>query len=462
MNFFEIFQSFSSNLWIYGGTFILVLSLLVFVHEWGHYIIARLCGVKVESFSIGFGPELFGVNDKQGTRWKFSAIPLGGYVKLFGDTDPASAHYDDSVTGKSGKKRKMTKAEREQAFFAKPVWKRAAIVFAGPAINYIFAFLVLWGLFTLNGQPVTPPIAAAVIQGSSADQSGFKPHDVVLEIDGKTIKNFEEIRREMMIGLDDQKHFVVERDGKMIDIYAKPEKVEQEDRFGFKHSRGLLGLISTRQAIDIKSIAKVGSKSYGEDQTEAVVADLQRRMGTTFDIQVRRAEDGDVLRINPVGALNEHMSDPENELYGLLFVANTDKNVFMKYGVGESVVKAAQECWDVTAATLKALGQIVTGTRSASELGGIIRIGALAGDMAQQGIIALILFTALLSINLGLINLFPIPLLDGGHLLFYAFESMLGKPVPEHIQEYAFRFGLFFLVGVMVYTNLNDIMQLIL
>lgn len=463
MDFFSILQAVGSNVWIYGGTFILVLSLLVFVHEWGHYIVARMCGVKVESFSIGFGPEIAGVTDRQGTRWKFSIIPLGGYVKLFGDTDPASAGHDENVKdAKSKKTRKMTKKERDVAFFAKPVWKRAAIVFAGPAINYIFAFIILTGLFSLNGQPVTPPFAAAVIDGSSADKNGFEPHDLVLSIDGKEIKSFEAIRREMMIGLDDQKHFVVERDGKQIDIYAKPEKVESEDRFGFKHSRGLLGLMSTRHAIDVKSIRKVGNKSYGEDDLDRVLKELDRRMGTTFKIEIDRGEETDKLTINPLADLNEDMLSAEEGKPHLLFVGNTAENVFVKYSFGEALFEAGEECVDVTVATFRALGQIVTGTRSAKELGGIIRIGALAGDMAQQGMIALILFTALLSINLGLINLFPIPLLDGGHLVFYAFEAVLGKPVPEHIQEYAFRFGLVFLIGVMAFTNLNDLMQLIL
>lgn len=461
MNFFEIFQTLGSNLWLYGGSFILILSLLVFVHEWGHYIVARLCGVHVESFSIGFGKELAGVTDKNGTRWKFSLIPLGGYVKLFGDVDPASAKHDDTV--KDGPKpRKMTKAEREKAFFAKSVWKRAAVVFAGPAINYIFAVILLTGLFAMNGQPVTPPSAAAIVAGSSAEQSGFQPHDYVLSIDGKEITSFEQIRRAMMISLDDERHFVVERDGKEIDIYAKPEKVEQKDRFGFVHSRGLLGLISSRHAIDARTITKIGNTSYGEDDLDAVLSDLQRRMGTSFSIEIKRGEETDNMLIRPVNEFNENIGDSENPLHGLLFLADVEGNVFVKYDPVTAFVKAIEECKDVTVATVEALGQIITGTRSAQELGGIIRIGALAGDMAQQGIIALILFTALLSVNLGLINLFPIPLLDGGHLVFYAFEAALGRPVPEHVQEYAFRFGLVFLVGVMVYANLNDLMQLIL
>jgi regulator of sigma E protease len=461
MNIFEFFQYLGSNLWLYGGTFVLILSLLVFIHEWGHYIIARLCGVRVEMFSIGFGKELFGFNDKNGTRWKLSLVPLGGYVKLFGDVDPASAQHSDSVEDKaSGQQRPLTPAERETTFFAKPVWKRAAIVFAGPAINYIFAILVLSVLFVVSGEPVTPPSAAAVIGGSSAEKHGFLPHDEIVSINEKTVTNFEDIRREMMIGLDSKKHFVVRRDGQLVDIYASPDKVEQEDRFGFKHSRGLLGLISPRHAIDIETIRTVEGDAYKD--VEGVRRALTRRMGSTIKIEVARGDESDTLIIRPLSEFNAALGDPENPEHNYLYIAATDANVMVNYTPGVAVAKALSETWEVTRGTLEALGQMVAGTRSASELGGVIRIGALAGDMAQQGAVALILFTALLSINLGLINLFPIPLLDGGHLVFYAFEALLGRPVPDRIQEYAFRVGLAFLVGIMVFANLNDIMQLIL
>ena len=238
--------------------------------------------------------------------------------------------------------------------------------------------------------------------------------------------------------------------------------MEQEDRFGFKHSRGLLGLISARHAIDIKTITDIAGKTYVAEDVETIKTDLQKRMGTTFDITMQRGEKIDVLTISPVQEFNSHMDEEDHAKHGLLFVSDRDGSTFVRYSAGKAVIKALEESWDVTVSTVEALGQIITGTRSAAELGGVIRIGALAGDMAQQGAIALILFTALLSINLGLINLFPIPLLDGGHLVFYAFEALLGRPVPEQIQEYAFRFGLVFLVGIMVFANLNDLIQLIL
>jgi regulator of sigma E protease len=462
MNFSDVLEMMSGGVPFYVAAFIIVLSLLVFVHEWGHYIVARMCGVRVEMFSIGFGKELFGRYDKNGTRWKVCMIPLGGYVKLFGDVDPASAGHDENV--KDGEEiRPMSEAERKEAFFSQSVLKRSAVVIAGPAINYIFAFILMVGLFAFNGQPITPPVAAAVVGGSSADKSGFQPHDVIISIDDKPIASFEDVRREMMIALDTKKHFVVERDGELVDIFATPDKVTSEDRFGFKQSRGLLGLISPRHAIRIDTIASIDGQTFGEDEGAAKRAAIAARFDKTFTIETPK-KDGemDTLTIHPVKEYNMFMEQEDSERYGILFVSNIDASVFVKHGFVRSSAEAGKQVWVVTRGTLEALGQMITGTRSATELGGIIRIGALAGDMAKQGLVALIMFTALLSINLGLVNMFPIPMLDGGHLMFYFFEALRGKPVPEHVQEYAFRIGLVFLVGIMAFANLNDIMQLIL
>jgi len=461
MTIFETFEMLGSNIWAYGGAFILVLSILVFVHEWGHYIIARLCGVHVEVFSIGFGKELWGREDKAGTRWKFSLIPLGGYVKLFGDTDPASAgHTDKTKDEKSGQERPMTEEERDVAFFTKPVWKRAAIVFAGPAINYIFAIFILSLLFTFHGQPITPPEAAAVVGGSSADENGFMPGDHVISIDGKEVSSFEDIRREMMIALDIEKHFVIERSGEMMDIYASPRRIVNEDRFGFKHSRGLLGLVSPRHALAAENITMVDGQEVSSK--EEVIEAIKSRFGQTFTITLQNADETQNLIIHPRAEPNVNLGNPDHDEGYVIFISKKQGDIFVQYPPVKAMGAALREIYDVTVGTMEALGQMITGTRSATELGGVIRIGALAGDMAKQGIVALILFTALLSINLGLINLFPVPMLDGGHLLFYAVEAALGRPIPEQVQEYAFRIGFVFLVGLMVFANLNDILQLTL
>ncbi len=458
---FDIFQLVFSNIWVYGGTFVLVLSILVFVHEWGHYIVARLCGVKVETFSIGFGKELFGYNDSHGTRWKFSLVPLGGYVKMFGDTDPASTGHKETV-GEGLLARPMTEEDRKVAFFAKPVWQRALVVFAGPAVNFIFAIFLLAGLFTFYGQPVTPPTAAAIIQGSAADKAGFEPHDRVIAIDGHDVNRFEDIRQRVMIALDTPMNFTVVRDGQNVDVTATPVRETFADRFGFEHERGVLGLIGAVNGFGMENIISVNGKPVeSQEQAQEILAkNFDKDVEVGFKA-VKEGDRADVLVLHPYKNLNEKFGQEEDGKPLLIISEKIGEDV-VRHSPGSALVHAVIEAKDVAIGTLTALGQIITGTRSATELGGLIRIGAMAGDMAQAGIIAVITFTALLSINLGLVNLFPIPVLDGGHLVFYAIEAVKGSPINEKGQEYAFRVGFTLLIGLMVFANLSDILQLIL
>lgn len=454
----DLIQLVATNLWFYGGVFILVLSLLVFVHEWGHYIVARMCGVKVEIFSIGFGKEIYGWNDKNGTRWKISMIPLGGYVKMFGDTDPASAGHSDNV--KDGEKvRPLTEDERSVAFFAKPVWKRFLVVLAGPAINFIFAIILLFGLYAFHGQPVTQPMASAIIVDSAADKAGFKPHDEIISIDGEKILRFEDIRRVVMVALDTPLEFKVIRGEEEITLNTTPNKQEITDRFGFTHSRGMLGIIGPNDGIAIENIIAVAGRKVGTP--DQIRRQLNRNMDKQITIELARGEEKtDKFMISALSSLNEGLKDKESPKYAALILANRTGEFVLQHGVANGIKASITETWRISASTLKALGQMFTGTRSATELGGIIRIGAIAGDMAQAGLLAIITFTALLSINLGLINLFPIPMLDGGHLVFYIIEALKGKPVPDRMQEYAFRFGFVILIGMMLFANLNDLFQL--
>ncbi len=466
-NIFDYINLFAANAWLYGGTFILVLGVLVFVHEWGHYIVARLFGVKVESFSIGFGKEIFGINDRHGTRWKFSLFPLGGYVKLFGDVDPASAGHTDKIKEGEDTVRPMTEEEKKVAFFAKPVAQRSAIVFAGPAINFLFAILILAGLYVFYGKPVTQPVATAVVSESAADQAGFLPNDEILYINGNKVRRFEDIRRSVLIALDTPLEFSVRRggeeNGEIVNLSAIPERLEVEDRFGFKHSRGLLGILGPLgpgNAFAIENIRSVNGKSF--DDPQDLRRTLVENLGKTITIGVDYG-DGEIekLIVQPGPEMNAGITDPESINYNALVIDPGNVDELIKYNFLSGTREAVQETYIITVSTLEALGQMITGVRSADELGGIIRIGAMAGDMANTGFLALITFTALLSINLGLLNLFPIPMLDGGHLMFYFLEAVKGSPISEQIQEYAFRLGLAILVGIMLFANLNDIVQLI-
>lgn len=461
MELFNTLHNFAENTWVYGGTFILVLSILVFVHEFGHYFVAKKCGVRIESFSIGFGKELFGWTDKHGTRWRFALIPLGGYVKMFGDVDPTSSGHTTEV--KEGDQvRQHSTDERKVAFYSQSVARRAAIVFAGPGINFLFAILIMWGLYTFYGQPSTPPMVAGVVVDAAADKAGFEPHDTIVSIDGRPIRRFEEIRRTVTLGLDIERTFEVLRDGKTVTIKARADRIEEEDRFGFANSRGFLGLVSPGLGLDVAQVTEInGKKMEDADQARAVLVDNMDK-DIVIKIGKEEGEDASIYRVRPLSSNNEGIAKEDDEKFNRLVIAQDDKEVFYKLRPMEGLMVAVYETKNTIVDTLGALGQMVTGARSAKELGGIIRIGAIAGDMAQSGIVALLMFTALLSINLGLINLFPIPMLDGGHLVFYTLEALKGSPISEQIQEYAFRIGLVFLVGIMVFANLNDLLQLFL
>jgi regulator of sigma E protease len=457
----DFMQLVASNVWVYGVTFLFVLSVLVFVHEWGHFIVARMCGVRVETFSIGFGQEIFGWTSKTGTRWKFALFPLGGYVKMFGDTDPASAGHSDKIEGESGDVRELTDDERKVAFFAMPVSKRAAIVFAGPAVNFLFAIIVLAFLYGFIGRPITPPQAMGIEIGGAAQVAGFEPHDVIKSIDGNPIRSFDEIRRVVMLALDTPLTFKVDRKGQEIELTATPKKMTEKDRFGFQHEKGYLGLIGPASGLDITKMSEIGGVETGGDPDKAREI-LKNNIDKDIAIVMAVGEQKSSLIIHPPKTMNDQLYDPSSRDYNVLILGVKPGDEIQEFGPLESVGVAITETGRIVVETLGAVWQMVTGTRSATELGGIIRIGAIAGDMAERGTIALLTFTALLSINLGLINLFPIPMLDGGHLVFYAAEALRGKPLSERVQEYAFRFGLFLLVTLMVFANLNDIIQLLL
>lgn len=442
--------------------FVLVLSALVFVHEWGHYIVARLCGVRVEVFSIGFGKELFGFTSKAGTRWKFCLIPLGGYVKMFGDVDPASARHDDAVEDEeTGEKRDMTEEEKNVAFFSKPVWKRAAIVFAGPAINFLFAIIIFTGVFAHYGKTLTPAVAGAVVVGGSAYEAGVQPHDRITTINEREIDRFEAIQRQVTINLDEAMDVQIERDGKVINLDGiRAKRLELKDRYGFKHSRGLLGILSVGSGFNLSDIEVIGGVDVNTLDLEQKRKVFSDNVGGSFIVTVRRAEDvTDEYLIAPKREDNEALLNGESEVVILAAKSENDRKNFTVFG---AFLESLRETEEVVSGTMQALGQMFTGIRSPKELGGIIRIGAIAGDAVQAGFVAILLFTALLSINLGLLNLFPIPVLDGGHLVFYFIEAIKGSPVPEKVQEYAFGTGMVLILGLMLFSNLNDLFQLVL
>ncbi|MDB5478780.1 MAG: zinc metalloprotease [Alphaproteobacteria bacterium] len=360
----------------YAIPFLLVLSVLVFVHEMGHYLVARLCGVRVEAFSIGFGKKLFGFTDKHGTNWKICMIPLGGYVQMFGDADPTSSKVSvDEI-------QVMSPEQRKEAFFFKPVWQRALIVFAGPAINFLYALVVMSILFAVQGQIYAPAEVGGLVEDGPAAKAGFELGDKVLSINGVPLESFQELQRQVGINLGTEMVFQVQRKDQQLTLKTMPGVLEQEDNFGFKHRVGRIGVMS---------------------------------------------------------------------------VGNT---AIKKHTPGSAVIAAAEDMWSMTLATLRAMGQMITGVRSTDELGGVIRIGAYAKEFSDAGALSLLMFSALISINLGLINLFPIPLLDGGHLLFYFYEAIAGRPMPEKLRMAGLKLGYILVVTLMIYATFNDLLQL--
>jgi len=363
--------------------FVIALSVVVFVHELGHFVVARRNKVRCESFSIGFGPELFGYTDRQGTRWKFSVIPLGGYVRMFGESDLANPAPKNKEDGGADSPRELTLEEKAASFKHKTLAQRAAIVFAGPAVNFLFAIVVFFLMFTTIGRPVTQPVIGSVLPDSAAAEAGLLVDDRILTIDGQKIDRFEELQRLVPLGHGAAMEITVIREDREISLTAFPRVSEDIDAFGNTQKRALLGVTASGNAREM-------------------------------------------VRHNPI----------------------------------EGAVLAVSQTYSVIDSTFVAVGQIISGKRGSEDLGGPIRIAKYSGQAAKSGWINFIVFMAILSINLGIINLFPVPLLDGGHLLFYAIELIMGRPLSDNTQEWGLRLGFVLVVGLMVFVTWNDIAQL--
>jgi regulator of sigma E protease len=365
---------FLMNIWDYVIVFLLILTVVVFVHELGHYLVARWCGVKIETFSIGFGPELFGWYDKSGTRWRVSALPLGGYVKMFGDADPASTPDNN---------REFTAAEKAVAFQYKTVWQRIAVVVAGPAMNFIFGIVALAILLSVYGEPRNAPVIDQVQENSAAAEVGLRKGDRVVEAAGQQVKSWQDLQKIIQMSVGEPIPLVVTRDDQRVELLAHPQIKEVTDLFGNVHKTPLLGILPDTAATEL-------------------------------------------VRFNPATALAESVT----------------------------------QTWDMVGATLKGIGQMILGQRDSSEVGGPLRIAKGAGAAAKIGLGGVAYYIILLSINLGLFNLFPVPLLDGGHLLFYGIEVLRGRPLGQRAQEYGFRLGLFLVFALMLFTTRNDLLDL--
>jgi regulator of sigma E protease len=358
--------------------FLFVLSLVVFFHELGHFLIARWCGVRILVFSIGFGPEIIGFHDRYGTRWKISAIPLGGFVKFFGDDNAASVPDASGLAS-------MDAGDRAQSFACQSVLKRAAIVVAGPLANFLLAIVIFAGVFMLYGKQTMSARVDSIQPSSAAEEAGFKSGDLVVAINGHGIDNFAEMQRVVSANAGEALNITVDRDGVQQILKATPALKEVKDNFGNMQRVGILGISRSMVPEDLKF----------------------------------------------------HLVAPPQAIW-----------------------MGVQETWSVIDRTLGYIGGVVAGREAANQLGGPIRIAQMSGQVASFGFVPLIQLAAVLSVSIGLLNLFPIPLLDGGHLLFYLIEGIRGRPLSERAQEVGFRIGLAIVLMLMIFATFNDIVHL--
>ncbi len=361
-----------ATLWNFVMPFLVVFTVVVFVHEMGHYLVARRCGVRVEEFAVGFGRELAGWTDRRGTRWKICVLPLGGFVRMRGEMHPRARAAREGEAGPA-----------EDSFEAKSVGQRACVAAAGPLANFLLAIAVFACLFATVGLTFTPPRVGEVVAGSAAERAGFRPGDLISRVDGTRVERFEEVAHAVRLRPATELEFEVIRDGREIVLTAVPDSVDRIDRFGNPVRVGRLG------------VASAGAETA-------------------------RRRDG------PLAAL----------------------------------WRATVETAALTGDILVTFGQLVDGRRTLEELGGPLRIAKISGDVWQLGLFGILTFVAVLSINLGLINLLPIPLLDGGHLLFYAIEALRGRPLGARAQACGLRIGMALVLALMVFATWNDLVQL--
>ena len=359
--------------------FIILILIVVFIHEYGHYYFAKKYGVGITDFSIGFGKEIIGWNDKSGTRWKICWIPLGGYVKFFGDRNVFSQADQEKLI------KKYNEEDRKKLFVLKPLYQRVLIVFGGPLANFLLALVIFFSIYTFVGKDFTPAVINEVQKDSPAMVGGLKQNDIILEIDGNEVKSIMDVSKFITMSTADIIDFKIKRSYDELILKIKPNIVLSEDNLGNKVNKRMVGI--------------------------------------------------------KLGAYNNEINH-------------------VKLGPAKAIYHASHEVYYVSISSLKYLGAMIFGKADASQLGGPIRIAKISGQVAEFGILAFISMMAYISISLGLVNLFPIPMLDGGHLMFYFFEKILGRPLSQKTQEGFFRIGLFLLLSLMFFTTFNDLKDL--
>lgn len=449
---------------VQGLGFLFVLSAVVFFHELGHFLVARWCGVTVTTFSIGFGKELAAFVDRHGTRWRFAAIPLGGYVKFLDDTNAASAGTGDS----SG----LTPEQRAGTFHDKPVWQRFLVVAAGPLANFLLAAVIYTALNVSTGVSRITAHVDEVVAGMPAEKAGIRAGDLITQIDGWRIETFDDVARLVLTSSGRTLQVSVERDGKTITVPVTPAMRDEKDDLGVTVRLGDIGVrrhVPARVGAVVPDSAaeKAGIKTGdvitaidGKDiaSFRDVVDIVQPAADQTLKVALNRGGQALTVDIVPQGT-DVTMPDGTTSRVGRIGVAQ-DRPEPVAVSFVESARLGVRETYSNIVQTITGIGDIIWGRQSADQVGGPILLAEVTARVVEHGWEPLLRLTALISANIGLLNLLPIPVLDGGHLVFYTIEAIRRRPLSARVQEIGFKIGIAVVMMLVIFVNLNDLMRL--
>lgn len=442
----ETLSLFLSNIWLYGIVFIAVVTFVIFIHEMGHYLAARAVGVRPELFSIGFGRELVGRTDKNGTRWSLRLYPFGGYVRMFGDVP-----YTELL--------QKSPDELQQAYFNKSVGKRAFITAAGPAMNFLFCIALLAGMYMTVGRPAPGLFIMALGTEGGAYKAGLKIGDEVVAIDDIPMHAFEPLKLYVGGKTDQLMKVDIKRNGQVMRFDVTPTVLKEKNSYGFETTRGSMRAIFPNYGLDIREVHVVeGIDTSGNPDLAREL--ILKNVGKDIVIKFGRDEQNDFM-FHVHGNLNQSLKDPHDPDFNTLTLGKRSHESMKQAGPLHAVREAAVLSWDAVNATLGSIFQVIVGTKGVNEMGGVIKISTMTGEMAGKGTYTFLKFVALLSISIGLINLLPIPMLDGGHLMFQGIEAVKGSPVSLTTKGYIYGFGLIFLIMAIFIINLNDLLRLL-
>lgn len=448
-------QQFAENFVIYTLALFFCISFVVFIHEMGHLLTARLFKVRITKFSLGFGRELFGRTDRHDTRWSFSLIPLGGYVELFGyDSAPEPMLWDREKQ----ERRPFTDEERKVTFCFKPLWQRILIVAMGPVANFVLAVFILATLYFVSGQGSTRPIIYAVAENTAAHDAGLKPMDEILKLDGKDIVRFEDVWEKSWDPGTDMV-FTIRRGDNILDIPVTSRRISYYDEKGVYREHGRVGATNF-PTVNMDSVVGVEGVDV-EDKPDKAREEILKHMGAPFTVEVRLiGKQRDHFAIYPLAEMNEDFQNPDSDNYNILMLRRDTEQFYIRHGILNSFYYAGAQIYKFIDETIRFLRVAFFRDDGEQKIGGLVTMGKIAGKAIDSGWYMFFMLIAVLSVQIAFINLLPIPVLDGGYLVFFFYEAVMGRPLSTRVQDYALSIGLVILMGIMVFANINDFIRM--